>query len=664
MAHYAITNVAKHARTTNRVPPARGGASPPGHPIAPVTPTRTPCSCGGGCPRCERTSALSALLGEDAGREREADRIADETVAAIKRAPSMARQDGAATTGNIRPILRPRPEQSSPTNCVPDRLADTVAHPSRTSPLVRLVDHLGHRLGTDFSTVRIHADSTSAALSHALRARAFTHERNIYFGRDQFRPGLAPGQRLLAHELVHVAQQRRSGARLQRSPYDGIDRGSADVHDTLGEAYADQLNMPSFGGVQYTEGYGRWLQSTNATNVRFLSPTFRSHNPLHRLASQLSTGYTDLIVNGTSINPPGTNAGDYLAALQRQLTPTTVTFAPGLVTGQVACRFDPSFKLEASARVDELTPPPKGGWSARINPALAGGTDNAACAARSTVPVTLNGDPNDEAYRQLVHDSEMEHVADLRILHDRHFVPYHRLVLSLSATAGNNTDCERNLRTRLGQQDQQTAFAFMLADLAETRKHDEPGSTHQGTLTPTITAGCSAITLVASQRNPPHPGAGPGNVQPVASTRMTIDPDRLSTTGSTLMSGSDVIRVFASAADAASALGMLAVLGVTGIERIGQVEILLSQGRAASGGVQGIPGRDIDPARYQVTIGVPNAQDWVISQVDGDRFIPIVEFGAARDEAFAAVALMRRHQVRRQSWFGPAASPHMVVFTA
>ena len=82
------------------------------------------------------------------------------------------------------------------------------------------------------------------------------------------------------------------------------------------------------------------------------------------------------------------------------------------------------------------------------------------------------------------------------------------------------------------------------------------------------------------------------------------------------------------------------------------------------GGVPGIPGRDIDPARYQVTIGVPNAQDWVISQVDGDRFTPIAQFGAARDDAFAAVALMRGHRVRRQSWLGPASSPRMVVFTA
>ncbi len=512
--------------------------------------------------------------------------------------------------------------------------------------------------------MRIHADANSAALSHALQAHAFTHGSDIYFGRNRFRPEAASGQRLLAHELVHVVQQRREGARLQRSPYGDVDRGSADLHDALGAAYADQFDMPSLGAVQYTEGYGQWLRSASASDAPFLPPTLRAHNPLDRLANSLSAGYTDLIVNGASINPPGTNASDYLAALQPQLTPSTVTFAPGLVTGQIACRFDPAFKLEASARVDELTPPPKGGWKARMNPTLAGGGGDAACAAKSTVPVTLNGDPNDEAYRQLVHDSEMEHVADLRVLHQRHFVPYHRFVLSLSATAGNDAACERNLRARLGQRDQQTAFAFMLADLAESRKHDEPGSPHQGTLTPTIASGCGAITLLASQRNPPQPGAGPGNVRPVAPTRTTIDPDRLSTTGSTLMSGADVIRVFASAADAASALGMLAVLGVTGIERIGQVEILISQGSAASGDVQGIPGRDIDPARYQVTIGVPNAQDWVISQVDGDRFIPIVEFGAARDEAFAAVALMRRHRVRRQSWLGPAASPQMVVFTA
>lgn len=663
MAHHAIPNVAEHARKTIRAMPLQRAAAVHAmrrFPIAPLFRPNAACTCGGGCPRCERPATLSTLLGEDAGREREADRIADEAMTAVRQAPSTVGQARAAVTPNVDPTSPLRPERRSSSNGLLDRLPASVSPPSPTSPLASLVDHLGRTLGAEFSTVHIHADSTSAALSHALGARAFTLGGNVYFGSNQFRPGLAQGRRLLAHELVHVAQQRRSGARLQRSPYDGIDGGSADIHDTLGAHYADQLNMPSLGGVQYTEGYGRWLQSTTATNARFLPPTFRYHNPLHRMAGKLSTGYTDLIVNGASMNPPGTSASDYLAALQPQLSPSVV-FSPGLVTGQIACSFDPSFQLQASARVDELTPPPKGGWKARIDPGLAGGAGDAACAAKSTVPVTLNGHPNDEAYRQLVHASEMEHVADLRVLHDRHFVPYHRFVLNLSATAGNNADCESHLRARLGKRAQETALAFMLADLAESRKHDEPGSTHQGTLTPTIASGCSAITLVASQRNPAQPGAGPGNVQPVASMRTTIDPDQLSTTGSTLMSGPDVIRVFASAADAASALGMLAVLAVTEIERIGQVEVLLSQGRAASGGVQGIPGRDIDPARYQVTIGVPNAGDWVISQVDGDRFIPIVEFGAARDDAFAAVALMRRHQVRRQSWLGSAASPQMLV---
>jgi hypothetical protein len=39
-------------------------------------------------------------------------------------------------------------------------------------------------------------------------ARAFTTGRDVFFARSQYRPGTAAGERLLAHELTHVVQQR------------------------------------------------------------------------------------------------------------------------------------------------------------------------------------------------------------------------------------------------------------------------------------------------------------------------------------------------------------------------------------------------------------------------------------------------------------------------
>ncbi len=72
----------------------------------------------------------------------------------------------------------------------------------------------------DFSQVRVHTDSKSAESALAVDALAYTVGRDVVFGAGQYAPGTAEGQELLAHELVHVAQQDRSStteaSRLQR----------------------------------------------------------------------------------------------------------------------------------------------------------------------------------------------------------------------------------------------------------------------------------------------------------------------------------------------------------------------------------------------------------------------------------------------------------------
>jgi hypothetical protein len=67
------------------------------------------------------------------------------------------------------------------------------------------------RFGYDFSQVRIHTDGGSAETVRAVNARAFTIGRDVVFGAGQYTPGTSNGQRLLAHELTHVVQQRQFG---------------------------------------------------------------------------------------------------------------------------------------------------------------------------------------------------------------------------------------------------------------------------------------------------------------------------------------------------------------------------------------------------------------------------------------------------------------------
>jgi hypothetical protein len=65
-------------------------------------------------------------------------------------------------------------------------------------------------LGTSLGDVRIHTDARAAAFAEALNAEAYTIGRDIVFGTGRYQPGSPAGQRLLAHELAHAAQERSS----------------------------------------------------------------------------------------------------------------------------------------------------------------------------------------------------------------------------------------------------------------------------------------------------------------------------------------------------------------------------------------------------------------------------------------------------------------------
>jgi outer membrane protein OmpA-like peptidoglycan-associated protein len=67
-------------------------------------------------------------------------------------------------------------------------------------------------IGADFSTVRIHDQSSDERLAERLNARAFTVGSDIYFNRGEYTPHTRAGRHLLAHELTHVVQQTGPGA--------------------------------------------------------------------------------------------------------------------------------------------------------------------------------------------------------------------------------------------------------------------------------------------------------------------------------------------------------------------------------------------------------------------------------------------------------------------
>jgi len=95
--------------------------------------------------------------------------------------------------------------------------------------------------GHDFSEVRVHTGARASDSAKSVQAHAYTVGSDIVFQGDRYSPGTAEGQRMLAHELTHVVQQ-RSG------PVDGTPAGGgisvsdpSDRFEREAEATADRV---------------------------------------------------------------------------------------------------------------------------------------------------------------------------------------------------------------------------------------------------------------------------------------------------------------------------------------------------------------------------------------------------------------------------------------
>ena len=88
----------------------------------------------------------------------------------------------------------------------------------------------------DLSDVRVHTDDTADKLNTAVSARAFATGTDVYFARGEYNPGSSDGDRLIAHELAHVVQQRGAGASgplTVSQPGDAMEREADAVADDI-----------------------------------------------------------------------------------------------------------------------------------------------------------------------------------------------------------------------------------------------------------------------------------------------------------------------------------------------------------------------------------------------------------------------------------------------
>lgn len=72
------------------------------------------------------------------------------------------------------------------------------------------------RFGHDFGPVRVHTDRQASEAARSVAAQAFTLGEHVVFANHQYAPENTTGRHLLAHELVHVVQQRAGERGLHR----------------------------------------------------------------------------------------------------------------------------------------------------------------------------------------------------------------------------------------------------------------------------------------------------------------------------------------------------------------------------------------------------------------------------------------------------------------
>lgn len=164
--------------------------------------TQPACSCGGGCPKCQR---------QQPGQE-----------------PKSLQTSGV---------------QESETGLVAPPIVHEVLR-SLGQPLYPATRaFMETRFGYDFSRVRIHADSQAGNSAMAFQARAYTFGSQVVFGRNQYAPATSEGQRLLAHELTHVVQQTSGRAepgqiqRQKKEPESGVKETSYAIFFGVGDQY-------------------------------------------------------------------------------------------------------------------------------------------------------------------------------------------------------------------------------------------------------------------------------------------------------------------------------------------------------------------------------------------------------------------------------------------
>ena len=212
--------------------------------------------------------------------EEEADALAEEIASAPSLDPAAKpravarRASGALLSASGRPSLD---DASSAT--VHSAVEGDSGRPLDEGTRARMEPHFGH----SFASVRVHTGPTAAASASLIRARAYTVGNDIVFGAGQFQTETPEGQRLLAHELTHVVQQRGQSndsveqRSIQRAP-DAPPATSAAPPATSAVPPAPASGLPPNMGGTTTPGQGVSARSVRVTVTTGPDPEYSSNS--------------------------------------------------------------------------------------------------------------------------------------------------------------------------------------------------------------------------------------------------------------------------------------------------------------------------------------------------------------------------------------------------
>lgn len=169
-----------------------------------------------------------------------------------------------------------------------------------------------HRLGVGLGGVSIHTGPNAHHLAAALGARAVTVGDRIALGRGEYGPGTPSGDRLLAHEIAHVVQQRGPRTAGDGSVSGSVERDAEQAATELLDPHPGR-DAPGRGGPQLRTGPAVHLCPTGSagcaeTSTSNISEPLASLPPESTPASASATSTESLVCEpeaaGICAGPP------------------------------------------------------------------------------------------------------------------------------------------------------------------------------------------------------------------------------------------------------------------------------------------------------------------------------------------------------------------------